>query len=264
LLLALTQGIELGWTSTSNLALFGFSLGALAFFVYWELRSPFPALDLTLFRNRLYDFSVLAAAFQSLAIFSVQFLVVFYLQAVRGYSPFSAALHLLPLPVVNAIVGPFSGRLSDRIGARLPATVGLLIQSAALYWLSTTTIESSYLHVAVGLALMGLGGGLFWSPNTSAAMGAAPSARLGVAAATLATLRNTGMVTSFAVALAVAAGSLPQDLVQQLFIGTSVHLGTPLMLAFVDGMEAAFRFSIVVCLIAAVLSFVRGSEERRT
>ncbi len=264
LLLALTRGIELGWASAPILALFGFSLAAFAFFAYWELHSPSPALDLSLFRNRLYDFSVLAAAFQSLAIFSVQFLVVFYLQAVRGYTPFSAALHLLPLPIVNAIVGPLSGRLSDRVGARLPASSGLLIQAAALYWLSTTTIASTYFHVAVGLGLMGLGGGLFWSPNTSAAMGAAPSSRLGVAAATLATLRNSGMVTSFAVALAVAAGSLPQDLVQQLFIGTSVHLGSPLMLAFVTGMEAAFRFSMAVCLIAAALSFVRGSEERRS
>ena len=72
---------------------------------------------------------------------------------------------------------------------------------------------------------MGLGGGLFWSPNTSVAMNSAPRERLGIASATLATLRQTGMVTSFAVTLAVAAGSLPHQAVMALFIGTNVTLG---------------------------------------
>jgi hypothetical protein len=104
---------------------------------------------------------------------------------------------------------------------------------------------------------------MFYSPNTSAAMGAAPRPRLGVAAATLATLRNTGMVTSFALALAVAAGSLPTDVMLQLFIGTPAHLGTTLMLAFVEGMRAALRGSVVICLLAAGVSLVRSRPERR-
>lgn len=244
------------------MTLFGGSVVTLVLFLFWESRTRYPALDLSLLKSRLFDFSVLAAMFQSLAIFAVQFLIVFYLQAVRGYSPLSAAFLLLPLPIVNAIAGPLGGRLSDRIGARWPASVGLLIQSLALYWLSTITAESSYQHIAIGLGLTGLGGGLFYSPNTSAAMSAAPAPRLGVAAATLATLRNTGMVTSFALALAVAAGAVPRDLMLSLFIGTALHLGTPLMVAFVDGMQAAFRVSIIICLIAAGLSFVRGPEER--
>lgn len=124
------------------------------------------------------------------------------------------------------------GSVLYRIGARIPASTGLLIQALAVFWLSTVTAQSPYLHIAVGLGLMGLGGGLFWSPNTSAAMGAAPPARLGVAAATLATLRNTGMVTSFALALAVAAASLPTDLMLKLFTGTSIQLKPTLMEAF--------------------------------
>jgi EmrB/QacA subfamily drug resistance transporter len=260
LLFALTQGIELGWTSPPILGLFGAFIISLAVFVAWEGRSSHPALDLSLFENRLFDFSVIAAMLQSLAIFASQFLVVFYMQVVRGYSPLMAALFLLPLPVANAIVGPFSGRISDRIGARIPATAGLLVQSVALFWLSTLDATSSYLHLAAGLTLMGLGGGLFWSPNTSAAMGTAPTNRLGVAAGTLNTLRQTGMVASFALALAVAAASLPRDTMLQLFVGTSIHVGTSLMLAFVDGMQAALRVSIVVCLVAAAMSLVRGPQ----
>lgn len=262
LLFALTQSIEFGWDSPMILLALAIFVVGLVFFLFWERRSKCPALDLSLFQSQLFDFSVLAAMFQALAIFAVQFLVVFYLQAVRGNSPLEAALLLLPMPVVQAIAAPFSGRLSDRIGARVPATLGLLIQAFGMFWLSTLTVDSSYLHIATGLTLTGLGGGMFWSPNTSAAMGAAPPDRLGVGSATLATLRNTGMVTSFAIALAVAAGSLPRDLMLKLFIGTSAHLGTDLMAAFVDGMDTALRASVFIALIAATLSWIRGQETR--
>jgi hypothetical protein len=119
-----------------------------------------------------------------------------------------------------------------------------------------------YLPIAIGLALMGLGGGLFFSPNTSAAMNAAPRPRLGIAAGTLATLRQTGMVTSFALALAVAAGSLPQAVMLQLFVGTNVTLGSEMMQAFIVGIQSAFWVSAALCLVAAGFSLVRGKEDR--
>lgn len=262
LLLALTQGIELGWQSAPILAMFAVSAVSLPFFVFWERRAPSPALDLSLFRSRLYDASVLAATFQALAIFAVQFLVVFYLQAVRGYDPLAAAFHLLPMPLTLSLVGPIAGRISDKVGSVIPASAGLLMQSLALYLLSTLQADSPYVHLAIGLVMMGFGGALFFSPNTSAAMSTAPPQRLGVAAATLATMRNTGMVSSFALTMAVAAGALPREVMLQLFTGTATHLGTDLMIAFVQGMEAAFRVSILICLIAAALSMVRGQEAR--
>jgi MFS family permease len=260
LLFALTQSIEMGFTSTVILGLFALFGAALLFFLFWEKRSTSPALDLRLFSNNLYNFSVLAASLQSLAMFAVQFLVVFYLQAVKDESPLTAALLLLPMPIGLSIFGPFSGRLSDRIGARIPATMGLLLQAAGVYWLSTVRMDSTYLHLAIGLTLTGIGGGFFFSPNTSAAMGAADKERLGIAAATLATLRNVGMVTSFALSLAIAARSIPQRLMLQLFVGTEVHLRTSVKYAFVHGMEVAFHVSVGICLLAALMSLVRGRE----
>jgi hypothetical protein len=120
-----------------------------------------------------------------------------------------------------------------------------------------------YSAIAAGLAVMGLGGGLFYPPNTSAAMNSAPSHRLGIASATLATLRQTGMVTSFAVALAVAADSLPRDVMMQLFVGNNVTLGSQPMQAFITGMHSAFLVSLLLSIVAAVLSMVRGKENRR-
>ncbi len=262
LLLALTLGISLSWLSTPILILFAVFAILLVLFVWWERRLAQPMLDFSLFNNRVYNFSVIAAMLQALALFAVNFLIVFYLQGVRGYDPLKAALLLIPLPIVSSVVAPISGYIADRIGARLPATVGLLIQSAALLWFTRITPTTSYLSLAVGLVLMGIGGGLFWSPNTSAAMNGAPVRRLGIASATLATMRQVGMVTSFALSLAVAAGSLPQNVMMQLFVGTNVTLGSQMMQDFVVGMHSAFLLSIVLSLIAAGASFVRGKEDR--
>ena len=263
LLVALTLGIEFSWTSAPILALFALFIVMLIAFVLWEKRAADPMLDFTLFNNRVYNFSVLSAMLQSLGLFAVNFLIVFYLQAVRGYDPLRAALLLIPLPIVSSIVAPLSGTLADRIGARVPATIGLLLQGTALFWFTNLSPTTSYVELAAGLALMGLGGGLFWSPNTSAAMNGAPVHRLGIASATLATFRQAGMVTSFALSLAVAAGSLPQDVMMQLFVGTNVVLGSEPMQAFVVGMHSAFYVSIVLSLAAAAASFVRGKEDRR-
>jgi EmrB/QacA subfamily drug resistance transporter len=264
LLIALTLGIEFSWLSLPILSLFTLFAVMLIVFFSWEKRAKNPVLDLSLFQSRVYNFSVLAAMLQSLAVFAVNFLIVFYLQGVRGYDPLTAALLLIPLPVVSAIVGPLSGLLADHIGARIPATVGVLLQAAALVWfISQLSPTTPYLPIAFGLALMGLGGGMFWSPNTSAAMNSAPMPRLGIASATLATLRQTGMVTSFAVALAVAAGSLPKAVVMQLFVGTNVALGSQVMQAFILGIRNAFWVSVALCIIAAGFSLVRGKEQRQ-
>jgi EmrB/QacA subfamily drug resistance transporter len=262
LLAALTSGIQYRFTSPPILGLFTlFAVAAVAFLTR-EGSIKFPVLDLSLFRNRVYNFSVMAATMQSLALFSVNFMIVFYLQGVRGYDPLKAALLLIPMPLLSSVVGPFSGVVADRIGARVPATLGLLLQAAALVWFMQLTPTTPYLQLACGLALMGLGGGMFFPPNTSAAMSAAPRERLGIASAALGTMRQTGMVLSFALSLAVAAASLPRDVMLQLFVGTNVSLGSKIMQEFVFGMHRAFLVSFLLCLFAAGLSVVRGREQR--
>ena len=132
-----------------------------------------------------------------------------------------------------------------------------------MWFVTRLSPVTPYWEIAVGLGVMGLGGGLFWSPNTSAAMNSAAVNRLGVASATLATLRQTGMVTSFAVALAVAAGSLPKKVVMDLFVGSNVTLGSQVMQEFIIGIKNAFVVSAALCLVAAGFSLVRGKEDRR-
>jgi len=252
LLVALNQGIGLGWTSP---IIIGLLLACVVFgaaFFFWNRASAHPVLDFRLFADRVFTAAVTTSTLQALAVFAVNLLIVYYLEVVQGQSPLTAALALVPLSVMNSVMGPIGGTLSDRLGSRRPVAIGLLAQAAGLVVLSTLQVGSSYLHVVLGLLLVGFGSGLFWAPSTSAAMGAAPANRLGVAAATLGTWRNTGQVVSYALSLAIAAAAVPANAQTQLFLGQSVHLAGTVAAGFVDGMRAAFLLSIVICLIAAV------------
>lgn len=263
LLIGLTGGIGSGWLSPPILALLIGGVVAFIIFAFYERRVPYPMLDLHLFDNRVYGFSVAAALLQSLAIFAVNFLIVFYLQGVRGYSPLTAALLILPLPILTSIFGPIGGRMADRLGGTLPSTIGLALQALALVALVFLSPTSPYLILALALTLMGIGGGLFWSPNTSTTMGAAPRNRLGVASATLNTLRNVGMVFSFAISLAVAAASMPPALVNEVFLGTVSHIAPAIASSFTGAMSNAFIASAIICVIALGFSAVRGEKAAR-
>jgi EmrB/QacA subfamily drug resistance transporter len=259
-LLGITQGISDGWLAPQILTLFAVGLVALAAFIFWERRAAYPMLDLHLFNNRRYAFSVAAALLQSLAVFAVQFLIVFYLQGVRAYSPLTAAFLILPMPVVTAVLGPLSGRLADRLGGAIPATLGLLMQGSALVVLMFLTPTTPYWALAIALTLMGTGSGFFWPANTSTTMSAAPANRLGVASATLNTLRNVGMIFSFAIALAVTAASMPPAVEAAVFLGTVGHLDPAISQSFTDGMQHAFLASAVICVFAILCSVVRGRQ----
>ena len=262
LLLGVTSSIGAGWLSPSVLGMLAVAVIALASFIIWENRSAQPMLDLHLFTNIHYTFSVLAATFQSLANFAVNFLIIFYLQGVRGYNPLIAALLILPLPVLTSVIGPLGGRWADRdrFHGATPATAGLILQVISLVILTFLAPDTPYLVLALALGLMGIGSAIFWSPNTSSTMGAAPRNRLGVAAATLNTMRNIGMVCSFALALAVAAAAMPATLVNEVFLGTVGHLPEGIASAFTSAMSRAFIASAVICLLALFFSIVRQNN----
>jgi MFS family permease len=106
------------------------------------------------------------------------------------------------MPLVMAISAPISGALSDRIGARIPATLGMLAMTAGLFWLKSA---GDQLRFALSLAVCGLGTGTFISPNTSSVMGSAPRNRQGIASGVVGTARTTGMVVGVALSGAVYA-----------------------------------------------------------
>lgn len=203
LLLGLNQGHAWGWTSLPIIGLMAAAVLLLSAFVAVESRVRFPMLDLSLFRRRLFSASVTSAVLNYVCLYSIVFLLPFYLIQGRGLSPSHAGLLLTAQPLVMAVVAPLSGTLSDRIGSRIPSSLGMAILACGLFMLSRLGPQSPLATVAAALAVAGLGTGIFISPNTSALMGSAPRNRQGIASGVLATSRNVGMVIGVGVAGAI-------------------------------------------------------------
>ena len=151
-------------------------------------------IDLNLFRQKHFSLTTSSAILNYIGVYSVIFLMPFYLIQGRMFSPAEAGLLLTAQPVIMAITAPISGTLSDRMGTRWPAMVGMAGLTIGLFLLSRLGPESSVQSIILCLGVMGLGTGIFISPNNSALMGAAPRHRQGIAAGILATARNFGMV----------------------------------------------------------------------
>jgi EmrB/QacA subfamily drug resistance transporter len=211
LIVGLNQAHVWGWTSALLVACVGCAALALMSFVWIELRARSPMLELHLFASRAFSASVMSAMLNYMAVFAMTFLLPFYLIQARGLSPATAGLVLTAQPLVMALTAPFSGALSDRIGARIPSTLGMLVIALGLALLSRLGLDTSLATIAATLLLIGLGVGLFSSPNMSAAMGAAPQRQRGIASGVMATARNLGMVLGIGVAGAIFTTLLAQS-----------------------------------------------------
>jgi MFS family permease len=168
------------------------------------------------------------------------------------------------MAIASSVVGPYAGFLSDRLGARIIASTGLVIQTGVLFLLSGLSANTTLLQVGLIEALYGLGGGLFWPANTSAIMASSPPERYGVASGIMNTFRNTGMVMSFVVSLTAVTGVIPVAIVYQLFIGTfSGTLAPNYVAAYLSGQSFAFELSAALLILATLFSLVRGKEARQ-
>jgi EmrB/QacA subfamily drug resistance transporter len=221
LLLGLNKGAEWGWTSAPVLGLLLGSLVLLFGFLQIERRSPAPMLDLSLFRIPLFSTSAISAVLNYICVYSITFLLPFYLIQGRGLNAAQAGLLLTVQPVIMAISAPVSGALSDRVGSRLPGILGMGVLATGLWILSLLGAESGLWLVALGLLIAGLGTGTFISPNTSALMGAAPKSRQGIASGVQAAARNLGMVLGIGLAGAIFTTQLAQNTTDAIFNGIS-------------------------------------------
>jgi EmrB/QacA subfamily drug resistance transporter len=202
-LLGLNEGQSWGWISPAIIACLIAAITLLTIFIRVELRTPAPMLDLSLFRQRLFSASTASAVLNYICVYSVTFLMPFYLIQGRGFDPAQAGLILTAQSVIMAVAAPVSGSLSDRIGSRLLSTAGMVILGVGLFLLSLLGPTSADGTILIGLAVVGLGTGIFISPNTSALLGSAPRQRQGIASGVLATARNVGMVTGVGLAGAI-------------------------------------------------------------
>ena len=261
-LLGATWGLLYSWNNSLTYVFFGLSPIFILLFVLYEAKfSRDPIVNFDMFKDRIFSFSVTVGLLQSLALFSVNYLLMFYFEGIVGLPIITAAYMILPMALMSSIFGPFAGRLSDKVGARVVGTVGLIIQALALFLLTQLTIHTTVYQVAAVEAVYGVGGGMFWPANTSAIMSSSSRERYGVASGIMNTFRNTGMVLSFVVALVSATSAIPAYLVYEMFVGNLYgKLSPQLAGAYLNGQRFAFTISIILLAIATIMSAVRGKH----
>jgi MFS family permease len=240
LLIAITHGIQpygghpTGWTNPVVQAGLVGGVALLTAFCVAETRVRDPMFDLGLFRIRAFAAGNLAALLIAVARGGLQFMLIIWLQGIwlplHGYdytdAPLWAGIYLLPLTAGFLISGPLCGYLSDRHGARLLATGGLLLVAASFLGLEAIPVDFAYPAFAALLLLSGIGQGMFGAPNTSAIMGSVPPGRRGVASGMRGTFQNSGTALSIGVFFSLLVAGLASSLPGTLGPGLEQH-GVP-------------------------------------
>jgi MFS family permease len=262
-LVGITYGIQpyaghtMGWTNPVVLAAMGGGVLVLAIFCVVEAKVAEPMFELSLFRIRAFTAGNVASLLAGLGRGGLMFILIIWLQGIwlpqHGYSfastPLWAGIYMLPLTVGFLVVGPVSGWLSDRFGARSFATGGMVIAAVSFGWLALLPVNFSYWEFAVVLLLNGMGMGLFASPNRASIMNSLPPNRRGVGAGMSTTFQNAAMVLSIGIFFSLMISGLAQSLPQTMSAGL-IAQGVPAA----DAMRVAALPPVAV-LFASLLGY---------
>jgi MFS family permease len=262
LVLAISKGGLSGWNDPVVIVGFAVAAVALPLFIVVELRGDAPMLDLSIFQNRLFAAATGAAFINGLSRFALLFVFVFYFQGAQGDDPITAGIKLAPMAIGMLISSPLAGIWADRRGSRMMAALGMVVTALGLAAMTTLEPGSSYVASATWLFLVGVGSGMFNSPNTAAMMGTVPPARRGIAAGTRVMVQNTGAVISIAFVMAIVAASIPKEILFKIFSGLANGLSDQQLSPFIQNMHTALWVLAAVSLAGAGVSLMRPAHVR--
>jgi len=255
LLLALSDGQEWGWTSPAVVGLFVAFVVLGAAFLRVERRSIQPMIDLALFKIRPFSAGLASVVVAFAGLFTATFLLPFLLEQGRGFSPIEAGLLLTPVPITMALVAPISGAASDHFGPRVLASTGMALMALSLVSLTQLPVDFALPDLIWRLVLLGVGQGMFMSPNSSAVLGSVPRPRIGTASGTLAQMRVNGQAVGIALSGAIVATRLPVHLAD---LGGGAPTAALHGVALAGAIHDAFAVAALVCCVGIVTSLIRG------
>ncbi len=254
-----------GWGDWRVLAGLGLGLAALLALVVAELRAPEPLLDLRLLGIRSFAVAGVVGMVGSVALFGAEFLLPLYLQVLRGRTAFEAGLFLLPLALTSGVVSPLAGKITDRVGPRLPILVGFLLLVFNTYQLSHITLSTSLTLIAVLAALRGIGVALVIQTTQVAALSDVPFTRIRRATPLLRSFQQTMQAIGVALLATIAAGAVT---LRQPSVGATAAAVGRFQQKYLTGLEhayvAALAISIVATALACFLPGWPGAYSRRT
>jgi MFS family permease len=221
---------------------------SLILFVLTERKVKHPMIDLSLFRNRPFLIGNLSGGLSFVAMFANTMILPFYLHGVLNYQPAHVGMILMIFPVVMAIIAPLSGHASDKFGPMVLTTSGLVITGLGLFYFSTLSATATFYQIVPGSVLMGLGTGMFQSPNNSSVMSSVVPQKLGIAGGINSLVRNLGMVTGIAWSVSLFEG-----------MGGVTMPKSGQIAAFMSAYHSVMLVAMVISFLAAVISFNRKS-----
>ncbi len=253
-----TAAFPIGITMPEIYSILVVSLLLLSLFLFIELREAQPLIDLSLFKHKLFAIANLANLLSGLANGTVLFTLIFFLQGPYGQTPLEAGILIAPFGIASMLVGPLFGYLSDKYGSRMFTFAGMIISSAGLFGLSTIAASTPYPTIALCMTLIGLGSGMFNSPNNNAIMSSVDPDRRGIASGMIRMLSNTGIMFSIMIAFPLLLSHVSvQALIHVFLHGGGFRSNTVSLLAFESGMHEVFLLGGGIALFTAVISALR-------
>jgi MFS family permease len=238
--------------SRLGIALTIIGLALCVLFVFIELRTKAPIIDVRIFtRNKNFTLSNIAAMFNYAATFAVTYLMSIYLQEIKGMSAWAAGIFMVSQPIVQAVISPVSGRLSDRHSPYILASAGMAVCTAGMVCFALFRIDSSLILVMGTLLLTGAGMGLFSSPNQTAIMSSVDAENYSMASSLISTSRSIGSVFCMALIALV----------------TSVQLGSQTFaqaskLQVMGSFRTGFIIFSVICAVGIFISLQRKGKKK--
>jgi len=207
LVFGIVRGNDAGWTSFEVLGSLIAGAALLIGFIVWESRTTSPLLPLRLFRDRSFTVANIVGFGFSFGIFGAIFLLIQFLQIVQGASPFEAALQTSPWTLAPMVVAPLAGAFVSRVGFRPFIVVGLVLQSAGLFWIANImSADVAYSALVPPFILAGIGMGLVFAPSSTAVLATMTEADHAKASGANSTIREIGVALGIAVLTAVFTG----------------------------------------------------------
>lgn len=245
-------GQAVGFTNPSVLAAFAAAVVAFVVFGWVEQRTDHPLVAFKLFKNSEFTISLLAAFLIFVTNFFFNVIAPFYLQNARGLAPNKAGYMMMIFPIIQVVVAPLAGALSDKKGPYKLTLIGLILIGISQLGYTFLTLDAPLIVMMVLMALVGLGNGIFQSPNNTIVMSAVNREDLGVAGGMNAFARELGMVVGIATATTVLFSSMSQTAGHKVTTYVTSHPEW-----FIYGMHVAFWVATAMCLLAALLTAFR-------
>ncbi|MCL4479336.1 MAG: DHA2 family efflux MFS transporter permease subunit [Deltaproteobacteria bacterium] len=192
LLVALEKGQEKGWSSGYILSLFIVSYFSLWIFIATEFIVKKPIIDLRIFKNYNFVMSNILGVIRSIALFGTVFLMPLFFQNLMSYSATLTGILLIPQALAVPFAMPLAGKLTDKIGPKIPILFGVLLTSYSLFYFSSLSIISSYGFIVIGLVMRGFGIGFLMAPLTSTAVNSLPKEQINLGSGVLNVIMQVG------------------------------------------------------------------------